>query len=43
MGCFRFEAAWLLEETCESERARLWVASVGSVLCRLAYVSDGFA
>ncbi|GMI87830.1 hypothetical protein like AT1G43760 [Hibiscus trionum] len=38
---FKFEAAWLLEETCESEVRKLWDASSGLVLDRLRFVGQG--
>ncbi|PPS19465.1 hypothetical protein GOBAR_AA01106 [Gossypium barbadense] len=34
-GRFRFEAFWLLEETCEAKVRRLWETSIGTVLDHL--------
>ncbi|GMI85899.1 hypothetical protein HRI_002259200 [Hibiscus trionum] len=38
---FRFEAAWLLEESCEPEVRKLWDSSSGDVPDRLKFVSSG--
>ncbi|KAK8589224.1 hypothetical protein V6N12_023627 [Hibiscus sabdariffa] len=38
---FRFEASWLLEESCEAEVQRLWTESDGSVPERLKQVGLG--
>ncbi|GMI84759.1 hypothetical protein HRI_002145200 [Hibiscus trionum] len=38
---FRFEAAWLVEESCEQEVSRLWNASAGSIPTRLRQVGEG--
>ncbi|KAK9044024.1 hypothetical protein V6N11_072347 [Hibiscus sabdariffa] len=38
---FRFEAAWLLEDSCEREVQALWEQSAGSVPDRLRWVSNG--
>lgn len=38
---FKFEEAWLLEETCETKMARLWNDSDGTIPKRLSYVCCG--
>ncbi|GMI89666.1 hypothetical protein HRI_002635900 [Hibiscus trionum] len=38
---FRFEAAWLMEESCMTEVKRLWESSIGSVPDRLQAVGSG--
>lgn len=38
---FKFEAAWLLEPSCEAEVRRLWDGLLRSVLDRLKTVSEG--
>ncbi|KAK8495118.1 hypothetical protein V6N12_047114 [Hibiscus sabdariffa] len=38
---FRFEASWLLEDTCEAEVKRLWAVSSGSLPKRLAMLGEG--
>ncbi|GMI95766.1 hypothetical protein HRI_003245900 [Hibiscus trionum] len=38
---FRFEAAWLLEESCEGEVLKLWNSCSGSIPDRLTLVSSG--
>ncbi|GMI73050.1 hypothetical protein HRI_000974300 [Hibiscus trionum] len=40
-GQFRFEAAWLLEESCEPEVQKLWSLSSGDYLDRLSQVKKG--
>ncbi|GMI64370.1 hypothetical protein HRI_000106300 [Hibiscus trionum] len=39
---FRFEAAWLLEDSCEPEVKKLWLSSSGDFLDRLLQVKQGF-
>ncbi|GMI96865.1 hypothetical protein HRI_003355800 [Hibiscus trionum] len=38
---FRFEAAWLLERSCEDEFRNLWAAANGPLLEKLAHVGRG--
>ncbi|GMI92190.1 hypothetical protein HRI_002888300 [Hibiscus trionum] len=38
---FKFEAAWILEESCESEVANLWAVSTGTLPDRLRFVGLG--
>ncbi|KAK9028663.1 hypothetical protein V6N11_025813 [Hibiscus sabdariffa] len=38
---FRFEAAWLIEESCESEVKHLWDCSVGFIPARLVELGVG--
>ncbi|GMJ02632.1 hypothetical protein HRI_003932400 [Hibiscus trionum] len=38
---FRFEASWLLEDSCEPEVQKLWAASVGSIPKKLRQVGVG--
>ncbi|KAL4281614.1 hypothetical protein GQ457_03G026570 [Hibiscus cannabinus] len=38
---FRFEASWLLEESCEEEVRRLWKQCSGSIVQRLRLLSHG--
>ncbi|KAK8589798.1 hypothetical protein V6N12_024189 [Hibiscus sabdariffa] len=38
---FKFEAAWLIEDSCEPEVQKLWVESSGLLPDRLRYMSRG--
>ncbi|MBA0699030.1 hypothetical protein Goari_000703 [Gossypium aridum] len=38
---FRFEAAWLLEDSCETMVKKLWEASLGTIPTRLHKVGEG--
>ncbi|GMJ06056.1 hypothetical protein HRI_004274800 [Hibiscus trionum] len=38
---FRFEAAWLLEDSCENEVINLWRNATGTIPERLKFVSSG--